>query len=266
MAPATFDARGDFARVHRQPQTDAERRAALEALVCCPTGSIGTEQRHDLRPIVAGFPRPITTTGTGADGVYHAGFHAESSFGATSYLIVRAGGNVLVDSPRYTRGLVKRLEQFGGVATMFLTHRDDVADHEKFRAHFGCERVLHRRDVTPGTRDVERQIEGDDPVALADDLLVIPVPGHTRGSACLLHRDEHLFSGDHVAWSRSLGHVYAFAGACWYDWDAQIASMRRLAEHRFEHILPGHSAPCRFTAAEMQRELARCIEWMEEQR
>ena len=101
---------------------------------------------------------------------------------------------------------------------------------------------------------------------LADDLLVIPTPGHTRGSACLLFRDEVVFSGDHVAFSRALDHVYAFSGACWYDWDVQIASMERLATHTFKHIMPGHGAPCSFDSTEMRRQMRQCVAWMRERR
>ncbi len=64
---------------------------------------------------------------------------------------------------------------------MFLSHRDDGPDHARYARRFGCE-VLHAADVGPVTRDVERYIEGADPVRLAPDLLAIPVPGHTRGS------------------------------------------------------------------------------------
>jgi len=39
--------------------------------------------------------------------------------------------------------------------------------------------------------------------------------------------------------------------------------MQRLLEHRFEWVLPGHGWGWRApSAAEMRRELERCIEWM----
>lgn len=238
-----------------QPTTDDDRRRALQALVACPTASIGTETpaKFDAASL---FPEPV------AEDVHHCGWHAESSFGAASYLIVRPEGNVLVDSPRFAGPLVRRLEELGGVRTLFLTHRDDVADHARFRAHFGCERVLHERDVDAGTADVERRIAGDDPVELAPGLVVIPTPGHTEGSACLLWRDRFLFSGDHVAWSARLGHVYAFRAECWFDWEVQTASMERLLAHRFSWILPGHGRRCSFPEAEMRAQVERCIAWM----
>ena len=256
MAPRSFDRYGKHSRVYRQPATDEERRKALKALVSCPTGSIGTMDKVDLKPIVASFPDPI------ADGVYHCGFHHESSFGAASYLIVREAGNVLVDSPRFQRKLVRRIDELGGVKTMFLTHKDDIAEHERFRAHFGCSRILHADDVEQGTRAVEHKLTGTDPIALDDELLAIPVAGHTRGSVCLLYRGRILFGGDHVAYSLRLGHVYSFHRACWYDWHEQIASMERLAEHRFVRILPGHAAPCHFNHRTMAAQMQQCIAWM----
>ncbi len=38
--------------------------------------------------------------------------------------------------------------------------------------------------------------------------------------------------------------------------------MARLAEHRFEWILPGHGRRCHFPAARMKAEMRRCLEWM----
>jgi glyoxylase-like metal-dependent hydrolase (beta-lactamase superfamily II)/ferredoxin len=260
IAPASFGDAGDTSRVFRQPSGDGEIAAALRALVSCPTGSIGrrgrgAEIRRHVTAAAASFPYPL------GGGVYHCGFHSADSFGAASYLIVRDRGNVLVDSPRFSRPLVRGIEALGGVALMFLTHRDDVADHARLRDHFGCERIIHRADMSRDTRGVERPIDGLEPVAIAGDLLVIPTPGHTRGSACLL-RGADLFSGDHLAYSRDLGHLYAFSGACWYDWATQVESMERLAGYRFERVWPGHGAPHAATAEEMAEQLRRCIAWM----
>lgn len=226
------------------------------ALLSCPTGSIGTARREGMAEALEGLPDEIE------DRVYHAGFHSESSFGAASYLVVREKGNVLVDSPRFTRPLVRRLEELGGVDLMFLTHRDDVADHEKFREHFECQRILHREDQTAGTRGVERTIEGVDPVELASDLVVIPTPGHTRGSACLLYRDRFLFTGDHLAWSETRGHIYGFRSACWYDWATLVRSTERLLSYTFEWILPGHGRRCYFPRQRMAEEMEKALEWM----
>jgi glyoxylase-like metal-dependent hydrolase (beta-lactamase superfamily II) len=235
---------------------EAEVEAARLALLACPTGSIRTETKHDLAAARAAFPLPVD------EDVLHCGFHSESSFGAASYLVHRPaerGGNVLVDSPRWNRALVARLEELGGVATMFLTHVDDVAEHARFAAHFGAERVMHAADSVPG---IERRIEGDEPVDIDPELRVVPTPGHTAGSACLVYREKFLFSGDHLAWSETRGHLYAFRSATWYDWVTQIRSMERLARERFEWVLPGHGWRAHVPAERMPAEMRRCIEWM----
>jgi glyoxylase-like metal-dependent hydrolase (beta-lactamase superfamily II)/ferredoxin len=257
VAPGLFAGADDHSFVARQPRSDAERRRALMALVACPTASIGTVSHLDTASGVAGFPEPVT------DDVFFLGFTSKDSFGAWSYLLRRAEGNVLVDSPRAAAPLLKRIEAMGGARLLFLTHRDDVADHETLRARFGCERVLHADDVTAATRGVERRLVGRDPVALAPDLLAIPVPGHTEGHAVLLHQERILFTGDHLAWSPGRGRLHAFRDACWYSWSEQVASMERLLDHRFEWILPGHGAWWRApSAAAMRAELQRCIAWM----
>jgi glyoxylase-like metal-dependent hydrolase (beta-lactamase superfamily II)/ferredoxin len=247
IAPATFGERSDISIVVHQPTTAPERRQAIKALIACPTASIGTTAKIDPAAEGAVFPDEI------APGVYHCGYHARASYGAASWLIVRPQGNILIDSPRFATQLVKRIEVLGGIATMFLTHRDDVADHQKFHDHFGCARILHKDDVSAATRGVERQIEGREPIRLDDEILLIPVPGHTRGSTCLLYRDEFLFPGDHFSWLEAEDALRVARHVCWYDWDQQVDSTARLAERRFEWILPGHGAPGHRPAAEITR-------------
>ena len=261
IAPSVFEEGDDHSFVAAQPDTPEATRRALMALVACPTASIGTVERSDARGAAEAFPEVIT------ENVSFCGFTAESSFGAWSYFVERPEGNVLVDSPRAAGPLLSALAARGGVATLFLTHRDDVADHEALHRRFGCERVLHGNDVTARTREVERQLQGTDPIRLADDLLAIPTPGHTRGHAVLLYRDRFLFTGDHLAWSRRRGRLVAFRDACWYSWDEQIRSMERLLDHRFEWVLPGHGGwHHTASAGTMRTEVERCVEDMRRRR
>lgn len=256
FAPAVFSDDGDQSAVYHQPQTPEEILAAQKALISCPTASIGTVAKHDMRAAVAALPERLT------DDVYRCGYTSESSFGAVSYLIRRDDGNLLVDSPRFTEPLAKSIERLGGATRMLLTHQDDVADHEKFHQRFGCDRVLHHDDVGTRTRTVELQPTGLEPLPLSPDLLMIPTPGHTRGHAVFLYRDTYLFTGDHLAWSEPRGHLYAFRSACWYSWSEQIRSMERLLEYRFEWVLPGHGRPVQLAAGAMRASLERCIAWM----
>lgn len=258
IAPTIFRDHGDQSSVYRQPETDEEVRDALKSLVACPTASIGTTRKYDARVGVDAFPSQV------AENVYFCGFTSEASFGAWSYLVVRPpeeGGNVLVDSPRFTRPLVKKIEAMGGAATMFLTHRDDIADHAAFAKKFGTTRVMHGWDGA-ARLGVERVVEGEGAVRLDRDLVIVPVPGHTRGHIVLLYRDKFLFTGDHLAWSPSRETLTAFRSVCWYSWTEQTRSMERLLDYSFEWVLPGHGRIHQDTAAGMRSHLLRCVEWM----
>ena len=142
---------------------------------------------------------------------------------------------------------------------MFLSHRDDVADHAQYARRFGCERMLHADDVGAGTRDVERRIEGTDPVSLAPDLLAIPAPGHTRGSLALLYRERFLFTGDHLWGSGDGNGLDASSDVCWYSWSEQRRSMERLLAFDFEWVLPGHGPRFHASARRMHTELEKLI-------
>jgi glyoxylase-like metal-dependent hydrolase (beta-lactamase superfamily II) len=257
LAPDTFRELGEFSVVYHQPETEDQARLALMSLVACPTGSIGSIERHDFRRGIDAFPVRIH------ENVYFCGFTAESSFGAWSYLIVRpdaAGGNVLVDSPRFSSQLVKRIAEMGGARTMFLTHRDDVADHQRFAGEFGCERIMHMAD---GARrlSIERVIEGEEDLYIGDDLLIIPTPGHTRGHMVLLY-NKFLFTGDHLAWSLARESLTAFRSVNWYSWPEQTRSMEKLLNYDFEWVLPGHGRIHHDSCENMRLHLKRCIAWM----
>lgn len=258
MAPEVFYDIGDQSAVFHQPVNQTERLRAMQALLSCPTASIGTiDKPTDIKTVQASFPIAVH------DSVYHCGYHAENSFGAASYLIVRSTGNVLVDSPRFAPPLVKQLEALGGIRYLYLTHRDDVADHQKFHDHFGCDRILHADEITQGTQSVELKVTGSEPYALTEDLLIIPVPGHTEGHTVLLYNNTYLFSGDHLAWSPELQHLYAFRNACWYSWSELVQSMHRLADYSFEWVLPGHGRRFSSDRSTMREQMQQCLEWMQ---
>ncbi len=258
MVPEVFHSAGEQSAVYHQPANETERLRSLQALLACPTASIGTvEKPQDIQDAQLSFPIPV------ADNVYHCGYHSEDSYAATSYLIQHPEGNILVDSPRFAAPLVKRLEEMGGIRYMYLTHRDDVADHQKYAEHFGCKRILHQDDITRGTRDVEIQLSDTEPHPLMTDVLIIPVPGHSKGHTVLLYKNKFLFTGDHLAWSRSLEQLVAFRDFCWYSWSEQIKSMRKLANYSFEWVLPGHGRRYHADAETMQHQMQQCLAWME---
>ena len=261
IAPESFSESAGRSYVRCQPQNPAGLHRALMALVSCPTASIGTVSHLSARPGVDAFPSHVV------DDVYYCGFNSEASFGAWSYLIVRPpeqGGNVLVDSPRFNAPLVKRIEQMGGVNMMFLSHRDDIADHAKFAEHFGMPRIMHQAEGA-AARGIERIISGEDPVRIDADLEIIPTPGHTRGHQVLLYRNKVLFTGDTLAWSPERHTLTAFRDVCWYSWTEQTRSLEKLLAWRFEWVLPGHGRIGHDTAERMHAHLERCVERVKEE-
>ncbi len=261
MLPPVYAPGDGFSYVRRQPEAPEETHRALMALVACPTGSIGTLSRRNVAAAASSFPEP-------ADGdVFFCGYTSDNSFGAWSYLVRRPEGNLLVDSPRAAAPLMKRIGEMGGVATMLLTHRDDVADHDRFRKAFGCRRVLHARDGAALGGAAELLLEGDEPVEIHPGLLAIPTPGHTRGHVVYLWRKTFLFSGDHLAFSPRRRQLVGFRDVCWHSWEEQTRSMERLLDFDFTWVLPGHGE--RFRAASpgaMRTELERCVAWMKTRR
>ncbi len=251
FAPEVFADAGDHARVNLQPTDEGLRRKAAQALVACPVAAIGTEDRTFLREAATDFPVTLE------DEVAYCGYASERSFGGRSWFIRREGGNVLFDSPRAAPPLLQRLEALGGITWMVLSHRDDVADHAAIQAAFGCRRVMHRDD---GLRGLEHYVEGPDPVALDADLLLIPTPGHSPGSLCLLYRNRFLFTGDHLWWNPQAGRLSASKAYCWHDWSTQLRSLERLLDFDFTWVLPGHGAWFRAASPEaMRAELNRSI-------
>mmetsp|Transcript_48003 Transcript_48003/g.115165 ORF Transcript_48003/g.115165 Transcript_48003/m.115165 type:complete len:370 (+) Transcript_48003:58-1167(+) len=267
MSPC-FTRSNDKSAVTVQPQSEEERLGALQAMVACPTGSIRTESPDPLsKQATLSFPLPVP----GLSNVYHLGYHSPKSYGAAAYLLVREGGNVLVDSPRFNEALAKGIIALGGAKYMYMTHIDDVADHVRWSERLGCTRVMHaseapRAGLSPGEGSVV--LEGVGPWELDSGLRVIFQPGHTRGHTVLLDKEEGvLFTGDHLQKSSRLGFLAAFRRYCWHSWDDQIQSMEGLWKESggFRAVLPGHGQRLLCTSEqEMEGHLKRCIEWMKE--
>jgi glyoxylase-like metal-dependent hydrolase (beta-lactamase superfamily II) len=193
--------------------------------------------------------------------VLYCGYNSPKSYGGNSYFVRPPAGNWLIDSPKFVTPLVKRLEALGGIAHIFLTHRDDVADAERYAEHFQSRRIIHR-DELPSQPGAEVVLEGSGPWELAPGFRAIPTPGHTKGHCVLLFQDRFLFTGDHLAWDRDRQELAASEDYCWYSWPQQAESMRRLADYRFEWVLPGHGQKVQLPANEMRARILRLAETM----
>src|SRR5437879_7312326 len=211
IAPSVFGEAAETSFVKAQPVFSADRRQALRALLACPTGSIGCLGNDDVRAVMSDFPLLIE------EPVFYCGYNSPKSYGGNSYFIRHAAGNWLIDSPKFVTPLVQRLEAIGGIAHIFLTHRDDVADAERYAKHFGSRRIIHREELSsqPGAEAV---LDGEGPWPLAPSFLAIPTPGHTRGHCVLLFQERFLFTGDHLSWDRAARQLPASEDYCGYSW------------------------------------------------
>ena len=256
IAPSVFGEAAETSFVKVQPRSAAERRQALRALLACPTGSIGCLGDGEAKAVMGDFPLAVE------EPVFYCGYNSPKSYGGNSYFIRHPAGNWLVDSPKFIKPLVQQLEALGGVSHIFLTHRDDVADAERFAEHFGSKRIIHREELR-SQPDAEIVLDGPGPWELAPGFLAIPTPGHTKGHCVLLFEDRFLFTGDHLSWDRDERRLAASEDYCWYSWSQQAESMKRLAEFRFEWVLPGHGQKVHVPADEMREQVLRLAEAME---
>jgi len=256
VAPGLIVARGGQSVFARQPQTKAERMMAWRARLLCPTASVRTETKADAPEGV--FPERM------ARGIYRLGYNARHSYGAHSFLIRRDGGNVMVDSPRWTKAVTSVLDEWGGLTHILLSHRDDVGDAERYAKRFGARVFIHEWDRTaaPFASDVLR---GREAVKITDDIEAIPVPGHTKGSAVYLYRGRYLFTGDSLAWSFEKNDLMAWRDVCWYSWAEQTKSLARLLDYSFEWVFAGHGGSHHLPAGEMRARLAALVKRMGKQ-
>ncbi|MGE3151189.1 MAG: ferredoxin [Nitrospiraceae bacterium] len=254
LAPDSFEEVGDFSSVVRQPEGEAQTFRAYQALLACPTGSIGTQHsdKEVLREAKASFPLHLEGD------VYYCGFHSAQSFGANSYFVAHAEGNWLIDSPRYVKHLVEAFDRMGGIRFVFLTHEDDVADAAAYAAHFGSTRIIHRADAG-AMPDAEWIVDVHDRVRVSPDFEIIHVPGHTPGSQALSYKNRFLFTGDHLWWDPATQALDAPRQLVW-DQDRLRASLVKLADIRFEWVLAGHGHRVHLPAEKLQRHLRNLIE------
>jgi glyoxylase-like metal-dependent hydrolase (beta-lactamase superfamily II)/ferredoxin len=255
LAPDIFADTGETSFVSKQPLLPDELRAATRALLACPTGSIGTVHSNNAGEVKADFPLHL------AAGVYYCGYNSPKSYGGNSYFIRHSAGNWLVDSPKFLGHLAGQFEGLGGIDYIFLTHRDDVADADRYAQRFGARRIIHREelDSQPGA---EMVIDGFAPVELFPGFLCIPTPGHTAGHCALLYDNRFLFTGDHLDWDRDEEALSASRDYCWDSWVEQTRSMARLLDFSFEWILPGHGQRVQLWPEKMHRQLAGLVERM----
>ena len=262
VAPSVFEEGDGHSFVAAQP-ANAPKSGAAPSWRSWPARRLRSGLRRRPMPPRARAPFPSRST----TNVSFCGFTSESSFGAWSYLIERPGaGNVLVDSPRAAGPLLSVLEARGGVATMFLTHRDDVADHARvskavrLRAHPPRGRRRPRRPATWSGGSSGSSPSSSRRIWSPSRRPATPAATRSCSTASVICSLETTSPGRAAA-----DDLVAFRDANWYSWPETIRSMERLLDYSFEWVLPGHGERYRAESpGAMRRELERCIAWMKE--
>ena len=234
--------------VFRQP-VDAEEEASLwRAAMACPTKSIGSsEQPHKETGV---FPHLLT------DGVFALGNNALSSFAAHSFLVMRSEGNIMVDSPRFTRALAKSIDDLGGLAHVLLTHRDDVADADRWAERYGARVWIGKDDADAAPYATDLTIDAG-PTVVSSGVASIPAPGHTKGHV-VYHVDERfLFTGDTLHWNHRRRELDVFPNQTFFSWTELADTLDQLADLKVEWVFPGHGMWHQISPSEWSHQMSR---------
>lgn len=248
LALDIYEIEDELSYIKKQPKSEEELYDAYLALHTCPVHAIGVKEDKDSsRQFLKNLPLHLE------EGVYFCSYNSPKSYGANSYFIKREKGNILVDSPRFDKRLVSKLEQLGGIEYVYLTHKDDVADYQKFKEHFDAKVIYHEDDFNSKIQTADIILKGEDEFILDDEVKIIPQPGHTKGHTVLLYKDFYLFSGDHLAYNVEGGYLHAFKNYCWYDWQSLLKSLRKLLNYEFGYVLAGHGGSLKSSKEDMRQ-------------
>jgi len=157
------------------------------------------------------------------------------SFGGISYLIKESPLNFMVDVPEYINENISFIKRNGTPEFIFLTHRDDVADAERFREKFVAKLIIH---------DLEKYAVRNPDITFREKYVtggatIIHTPGHSPGSSSLFYsKKKVMFTGDHVTSDRGKPAAENFSWT--YDYNLQIENVRKLLGYDFNYILAGH--------------------------
>lgn len=247
--PLHFVPTTDAAYVSKQPYGEKEIQKALLAVIDCPVAAIHSPTKFSINDSINCFPILVSKHPAGK--VYYCGWSSRLSFGASSWLIIKPEGNILIDSPRWSAPLARQIKKMGGLKHIVLTHRDDVADHNDWAKAFNCERWIHKNDADAAP-EAEKQIIGLEEIFLEKEIKLIPSPGHTKGSIVVVLGDKKqiVFSGDHLWWNQQKQSLIASKDYCWWNWAEQLKSVERLLELDVSWLLPGHGHAKEFKPGE----------------
>lgn len=192
--------------------------------------------------------------------VYFCGVNSAKPTSENSYFVKHAKGNWLFNTPKFQASLVKKLEDMGGVAFIFLSQREDANQSEKFAEHFKAKRIIHRHDAEAQPH-AEVVLSETEPYEYQPDFTLIPAPGHTEGHMMMLYKNKYLFSGSSLAFEAGESKLELCDPlSTWYSYEEQIMSMEKLLNFEFEWLLPVHGESAHLDKKQMKEKLQEAID------
>lgn len=115
------------------------------------------------------------------------------------YLLVSENELAIIDPGGEGEKILKELRKLGAKAKYIINtheHIDHTLANEEISKATGSEILIHEREKNFVNFKSNRFLKDGDEIKIGDCLLrVIPTPGHTRGSICLLGKN-FIFTGD----------------------------------------------------------------------
>lgn len=160
------------------------------------------------------------------------------TMGGTSYLILSAEGNILIDSPPWNEAIVETLEHFAGIQWMVFTHRGGMGNPshiQRLQDRFQCNILVQEQEayLLPDLNTVSFQHER----SISSTCQILWTPGHSPGSACVYYKTNTgqstdggvLFSGRHLL-PNGKGQMLPIRVAKTFHWFRQLRSVAHLRE------------------------------------
>lgn len=130
-------------------------------------------------------------------GIFLIDKYSLKSFGNSGYFVRHERGNILVDAPELQDSDFNFIQENGGIEYIFITHIRAFGDACNLKSKFKAKLVIHEGDAKLA-KGCTADIAFDKEHKLYDDVTLIPTPGYSPGSSCMLLgvNGGALFCGD----------------------------------------------------------------------
>jgi glyoxylase-like metal-dependent hydrolase (beta-lactamase superfamily II) len=165
------------------------------------------------------------------------------TLGATAYLIVDNGHNVLVDCPLWHDAHYDFIVAQGGIKQLIITHRGSIGKQVKqLQTDLNCQVTIQEQEayLLP---EVEVTSFRDN-LRINLEFELIWTPGHSPGSSCVYWQQQGgvLFTGRHLL-PKSVNEIVPLYTAKTFHWWRQLNSVAKIRDRfsaeNLQYIIPG---------------------------